>query len=113
MTPDQREIVLIPVPFTDLSSAKRRPLLVLSKASLNRQSPDVVIAAITSNLAAGTGGVVITSTDMDRGPLPAQSLVRPDKIYTLSKTLVVKKYGRLNPATFGQVLAAVDGIIGI
>ena len=112
MTPDQHEILLIPVPFTNLSSVKRRPVLVLSKTGFNRQSPDVV-AAITSNLAAGTGGITISSKDMDRGSRPTRRLVRPDKIYTLSKTLIVKRYGRLHPAAFGQVLTAIDGIIGI
>ena len=113
MTPDQREIVLISVPFTDLSSAKKRPVVVLSKTGFNRRSPDVVVAAITSNLASGSGGIPITSTELDRGALPVPSLVRADKIYTLSKTLIVKKYGRLNPAAFAQVLTAIDEIIGI
>lgn len=63
MTPRQRDIVLLPVPFTDLSAIKRRPVLVLSKNSHNRRSPDVVVAAITSNLASGGAAVLITAAD--------------------------------------------------
>jgi len=41
------EILLVPVPFTDLSSHKRRPVLVLSKQEYNRQADDLIVAAIT------------------------------------------------------------------
>lgn len=80
----QRAIVLIPVPFTDLRAAKRRPVLVLSSTSHNKKSPDIIVAAITSNLASGGRTVGLGSGDFDIGSLPAQSLVRVDKIYTLS-----------------------------
>lgn len=36
--PDQGAIVLIPVPFTDLSSHKRRPVIVVSNDDYNRRT---------------------------------------------------------------------------
>ena len=33
---EQREIVLIPVPFTDLTSQKRRPVLIISNDRYHR-----------------------------------------------------------------------------
>lgn len=53
MTPKQRDIVLVPLPFTDLTSVKRRPVLVLSNDSHNRRGQDVVVSAITSRFARG------------------------------------------------------------
>ena len=50
MTPKQRDIVLVPVPFTDLTATKRRPVLVLSNDAYNRRAEDVVVAAVTSQL---------------------------------------------------------------
>ena len=38
-------------PPTDLSSSKRRPALVVSPDSFNDHLPDVVLVALTSNLA--------------------------------------------------------------
>jgi mRNA interferase MazF len=34
--PEQGDIVLIPVPFTDLSAQKRRPVIVISNKAYNR-----------------------------------------------------------------------------
>ena len=45
----QGSIVVLPAPFTDLSSKKQRPCLILSKNSLNKTNQDVIILAITSN----------------------------------------------------------------
>ena len=39
------EVVVVPFPFTDLSTAKRRPALVLAEL----QGDDVVLCQITSN----------------------------------------------------------------
>jgi mRNA interferase MazF len=49
MTPRQGDIVLVPVPFTDLSSRKRRPVVVLSANAYNDAAPDVIVVAMTSN----------------------------------------------------------------
>jgi mRNA interferase MazF len=47
--PNQGDIVLIPIPFTDLSSQKRRPVIVISNDSYNQTTRDVVVVAMTSN----------------------------------------------------------------
>ena len=110
--PKQREIVLIPVPFTDLSSTKRRPVLILSSDTHNRSSPDILVAAITSNFASTTAGLIIDTPDMEIGALPHRSLVRADKIYTLSQKLIIKSYGCLNQRALNDVLALLDAVLG-
>ena len=112
MTPNQRDIVLIPVPFTDLTTTKQRPVLVISATPHNRKSADIVVAAITSNLKSPGVGLQITSDDLDRGNLPVDSLVRADKIYTLSKSIVVKRFGRLSEASLQAVLWKLDSVLG-
>ena len=44
------DIVLVPFPFTDLSSSKRRPALVVSPDTFNERMQDLLLAAITSQL---------------------------------------------------------------
>jgi mRNA interferase MazF len=48
----QGDVFLVPFPFTGLSATKQRPALVLSPERLNKIRPDLVLAAITSQLPA-------------------------------------------------------------
>ena len=43
--PEQGDIILIPVPFTDLSSQKRRPVIVISNSQYNQKTADMVVVA--------------------------------------------------------------------
>ena len=46
------DVVLVPFPFTDFSSSKQRPALVVSADGLNATRDDVLVAAITSQVPA-------------------------------------------------------------
>ena len=39
----QDDIVLIPLPFTDLSSQKRRPVIVVYNKAYNRKTDDIIV----------------------------------------------------------------------
>lgn len=112
MTPRQRDIVLVPVPFTDLTSVKRRPVLVLSSDVHNRRSSDVVVAAITSQLLRVGYSVRIATGDLEEGALRRDSLILADKIYTLSQRIIVKRFGRIRRDVFDKGLAQIDALWG-
>ena len=84
------DIVLVPFPFTDLSSSKRRPALVISPDAFNDQMEDVVVAAITSQLT-NEHAVTIDQSDCVDGVLPKVSVVKLAKVFTIHSTLVIKK----------------------
>ena len=42
------DIVLVPFPFTDFSTLKQRPALVISSNTFNNSREDVILVAITS-----------------------------------------------------------------
>ena len=67
--PRQGEIVLLPVPFTDLSSHKRRPVIVISGDAYHRSTTDMIVVAMTSNPARVDYGFVIDSVDLKQGRL--------------------------------------------
>lgn len=91
------DIVLVPFPFTDLSSKKRRPALVLLSGDL-----DIVLAFITTKLFyEEESSIVIESSEMTG--LKKQSLIRLDKLVTLDKELVIGKLGKINGPKLSEV----------
>lgn len=102
------DAVLIPVPFTDLSSRKRRPVLVLSA-----HRGDFICAAITSNIGVSKFSVVLTDKSMSSGKLPTASEVLCNKIYTLNESIVVKKFGKVKTEvveeTVGKLIELLKG----
>ena len=104
------DIVLIPIPFTDLTSNKKRPVLILSADQYNEKTEDIIVAAITSNLDNNAYAVKITKSDLTVGNLLHDSCIRADKLYTLSQKIVIKKFGTVR----SEVLTAVtDKILHI
>jgi mRNA interferase MazF len=111
MKPRQADIVLIPVPFTDLSSRKRRPVVVVSSDAYNDVSPDIVVVAMTSNPTPTPWSLPITVSDMRSGRLNRSGTIRADKIYTLDHSLVVNRFGSITEAMLGRILRAIDGVM--
>jgi mRNA interferase MazF len=91
-------IVLIPFPFTDLTSAKLRPALVLIESE-----SDCVVAFISSRVPAQvTSTEVLIREDHEEFAgtgLKRASVVRLDKVATVSKNLMLGEIGEV-----GQVL---------
>ncbi len=109
--PEQGDIVLIPIPFTDLSSQRRRPVIVVSNNTYNRRTVDIVVVAMTSNPDPVDYSFVITSSDLERGTLNRPGKVRVDKLYTLSQSIVIKTFGRVNARVLDRIRSVVEELI--
>jgi mRNA interferase MazF len=107
---EQGDILLIPIPFTDLSSHKRRPVIVISNNIYNRAVADIVVVAMTSNPVTTPYSFTITSADLQQGQLNHPGQVRVDKIYTLSQAIVIKTFGRVNSTVLDRIRAVLQGL---
>jgi len=107
----QRDIVLVPIPFTDLTSRRRRPVVVISNDEYNSNTDDIVVVAMTSNLRPVDYSFIITSTDLVVGTLPRPSRIRVDKIYPLAQSIVVKRFGQVNEATFDKICQLLSELV--
>jgi mRNA interferase MazF len=101
--PKQGDILLIPIPFTDLSSQKRRPVIVISNDQYNRKTSDIIVVAMTSNPQATEYSLSITSSDLVEGALNRPGKIRVDKIYALSQTIVAKTFGQVDDKTLSRI----------
>jgi mRNA interferase MazF len=99
----QGEIVIVPFPFSDLSSIKQRPVLVLSKNTDNEKSEDIITCGITSNIKDSKYSVLIKNEDLTEGKVPKISRIKVDKLFTISQDIAKKKVGRINKETFEKV----------
>jgi len=106
----QGELVVVPVPFTDLSAIKRRPVLIISSNEYNLFRDDIIVVAVTSNLT--QTGISLTSSDLVQGDLPKPSVIRSDKIYTLNQDIVVKRVGSVTDEVMHTVRAEIVKLIG-
>ncbi len=89
------DVVVVPFPFTDRNSDKRRPALVLSDFdSFNNKTQNCVMAMITS-AKNSTWPLDLEITDIEKAGLPAPSKIRM-KLFTLDSRLVIKKAGVLS-----------------
>ena len=75
------DVVLAPLPFTDLSEIKVRPTVVVADVG----TQDWILCQITSRSPAGDRYIPIGPTDMRRGRLRRRSWVRPDRLYTVNE----------------------------
>lgn len=90
--------MLVPFPFTDLSGAKKRPALVVSKTSFNQGSRDIICCLVTSKAEPEAGCPPLGQKDLKSGVLPFDSKIKPHRLFTMEKTLVLKKLGELGAA---------------
>jgi mRNA interferase MazF len=52
----------------------------------------------------------ITSSDLVQGTLNRPGTVRVDKVYTLAKAIVVKRFGKVSPRVIERIKAMFDVI---
>jgi len=106
------DVVVVPFPFTDKTSSKRRPALVLSDAhAFNIPVGQSVLAMITSAVNS-SWSLDVALSDLDRAGLTSASIVRM-KLFTLDHALVLRKIGVLSEEDRQQVQQSVHTLLGV
>ena len=101
------DIVVIPFPFSDLSDAKRRPALVL--VSLGGE--DIILCQITSQNIRDQYAIHLDTSDFESGSLRKISNIRPNRIFTADRRIIIYKIGTLNHEKIQSVINTVVEIL--
>lgn len=104
------DVVVVPFPYSDALSEKRRPALVVSHIDL----PDILgrlwLAMITSAPSAYLGDAVLA--DIEAAGLPLQSTLRASKIATLDLSRIIRPLGHLSPRDEANARTALRACSG-
>lgn len=106
----QREVLLVPIPFSDLTSRKVRPVVVLSNDSYNHSGPDLLVGGITSNVYPRPYTVELDTPQLEQGAIRHPSMVRADTIFSIDQAIILKSIGVVNRPTFEQIRRQVHDL---
>ncbi len=101
------DVIVLPFPYSDLSTSKKRPALVL--ASL--KGDDIILCQITSQLIKDDYSIILNNSDFIKGSLHKKSNIRPNRLFTAEKSLIIRKIGTIKPKVFNNVTDKLCEII--
>lgn len=108
---EQRDLLLVPFPFSDQSGKKVRPVIVISDDEFNKSSEDVIVVGVTSNISKDKYTINLTNDNLDEGKLFAICCVKVENILKLDKELIIKKIGKINKNTLKNIISKLFEII--
>jgi mRNA interferase MazF len=105
------DIVLVPFPFTDQSTTKRRPAVVVSSQAYNRERPDLILMAVTSQIRPAAGVGEVSVRDWQAAGLLKPSAIKP-VLTTVERGLVIRRLGQLTDQDREALKHAIQAIVG-
>ena len=108
------DIILVPFPFTDFSTFKQRPALIISSNAFNRSREDVILVALTSQTESASkgGNYHIKGAEQKRSGLLREGVVLVGKVVTIDQRLIRNRLGSLSPKTLVEISKRISKIIG-
>lgn len=101
------DVVVVPFPFSDLSRSKRRPALVVQHFN----GEDLLLAQITSQTVRDEYAISLGNNDFKEGSLKKSSNIRPNKLFTCSKNLILYRVGSLETSKMSDVIQSIKDLL--
>lgn len=107
----QRDIILVPFPFSDQSGQKVRPALILSNNKFNKTCDEIIVCAITTTLKPTKYNLIIDQEALEEGVLYEKSAIKIEAIVRINKEFVLKIIGTMKQTTFSKVVALLIELV--
>lgn len=104
---DAGDVVLVRFPFTNLSTSKKRPALVISPSDFTGLFGDVVVLALTSQPQTDGPARLLR---WEQAGLPKPTWVKP-VLATLSSALLLRRIGTIDPQDRRVIAQVVRSLI--
>ena len=105
------DVILVPFPFTDQSTTKQRPAVVISSNRYNTERPDLILLAITIQIRMLLAFGEALVTDWQTAGLIKPSVFKP-LITTIEQALVIKRLGNLSTNDETALSTVIEKIVG-
>jgi len=105
------DVVLVPFPFTDQTTSKQRPAVIVSGLAYNQAKPDVVVMAVTSQLRPSPSLGEVWIDHWQVAGLLKPSAVKP-VLATIEQGLIIRKLGKLSATDQAALRKTISEFIG-
>lgn len=95
------DVVVLPFPQTNLQPGKRRPALVL----VDLPGDDLILCQITSQVRRDSHSITLDTGDFESGHLNVRSHIRPHRLFTVEKSVVIYTAAKISVAKLDEALA--------
>ena len=100
------DIVIAPVPYTDLRGRKNRPVVLVADVGLG----DWIVCPITTQGSGQGERLALDGEDMRGAGLRARSWVRTNRLYSLNESVFRSAAGRLTDAMMADIRTAIRSL---
>lgn len=110
------DVVLVKFPFSDATTTKVRPALVISSDQYNRLNTDPIFVAMSSKINNTFPYDVLMDSSDPEFPatgLKAPAVIKSDKIARITRSHAVRQLGHLGPNALTRVNAKVREVLGL
>jgi mRNA interferase MazF len=105
------DVVLTRFPFTSQAASKQRPAVIVSNQTYNRNRPDVVVMAVTSQFRPVLSLNEVWISEWKAAGLLKPSVIKP-VFATLEKALVIRPLGALAVLDQDTLRKAIAAMLG-
>ena len=101
------DVVVVPFTFSDLTQAKRRPALVVAELD----GDDLLLCQITSQRIRDKYAIPLEDKDFQSGAIKQRSNIRPNRLFTADRHIVLYKVGQLRAEKITDVVRKIVEIV--